>query len=347
MVSQVFGTLVAAVLVNLVLFTLEFAMACQLFSKKREEVSRWTKFRVWFTLIIDTAATLSSCVFLYMFEESHWDEDEHDEEHERFWQLIIGTLIIGTVSSALAQSYLMERFWRNIRHHLLGTAFAVSLLVLAAIASIASLVTCAYMQWTKAETDNIKPFVWLALISNLVYAVGITAISVCQRFAMRTAGPKPRFLNRVFRGFVETGMPSSIVVILALIAWVVDNIAVYVIALYFVQARIYSCTMLYSLRQTKLVRMENWKEALISTTIAQKPQPVPPLAPEMMVRIEKSGRLTGIPEENQAKWYNIDLSEATRASIESKELEEAQPKELVVGTPRAIVLHRSSILDKQ
>ncbi|KAJ7057108.1 hypothetical protein C8F01DRAFT_343487 [Mycena amicta] len=270
MASEIFGSLVAAVCVNLVLYTLEFAMACQLFSKKREEVGAGTKFRVWFTLLIDTVATLISCAFLYMFQGSHWGED--DDVQERFWRLMIATLIIGTVASALAQSYLLERFWKNIRHHLLGTAFAVSVLVLAVLASVASTVACAYLQWTKAEV--IIPFVWVALGANLVSALGITMVSICQRFAMRTTGAKPRFLNRVFRSFVYTGMPSSIVVILALVAWAIDHIGAFVIALYFIQARIYSCTMLYDLRQPKL-----------------KTSPVPPVSPEIFLRMEKSGRV--------------------------------------------------------
>ncbi|KAF7329940.1 hypothetical protein MKEN_00257900 [Mycena kentingensis (nom. inval.)] len=352
MASEVYGSLVAAVCLNLVLYTLEFAMACQLFSKKREEVSAWTKFRVWFTLLIDTAATLASCAFLYMWQGSHWGEN--DAVQEQFWKLLIGTLIICTVASALAQSFLLERFWKNIRHHLLGTAFAVSVLVLAVIASVTSVVVCAYLKWPKVKVvsddeTEAKPqvevpvaLVWLVVVSSLVSAIGITTVSACQRFAMRTTSAKPRFLNRVFRAFVDTGMPSTIVFILALVAWAVNQTGAFVIALYFVQARIYSCTMLYALRQPKLVRTDSWKEELISSSVSQKGPPVPPISPEIFLRVEKSGRLTGIPEENGIgqRWYNIDLGDAS--SLDSAKDVEKEGGVVTVGSPRAMVLHRNS-----
>ncbi|KAF7319373.1 hypothetical protein HMN09_00275200 [Mycena chlorophos] len=341
MASEVYGSLVCAVAVNLVLFTLEFYMACRLFSKNREEVSSWTKFRVWFTLLIDTIATLTSCAFLYMFQGSHWGEG--DEVQQRFWKIIIATLIIGTFASALAQSFLLERFWKNIRHHLLGTAFAVSILVLAVLASVSSIVACAYLQWINADLEIIKSLVWTALIANLVCALGITLVSVCQRYAMRTMGPRPAVLSRVFRAFVDTGMPSSIIVLLALIAWAVNQNGAFVIALYFIQARVYSCTMLYALSQPKLVREDSWKEEMVSNSVAQRPQPPPPsISPDIFLRIEKSGRLSVPEAEKGQRWFNIDLGEAEKAEKEAAAKREASARAPGAGSPKAMVVHRNS-----
>jgi hypothetical protein len=76
---------------------------------------------------------------------------ENDDVQSNYWRIIVGVLCIGTVSGAVAQSVLLERFWKksvyflprtvgspahimsSIRHHLLGTAFAVTILIMVSL----------------------------------------------------------------------------------------------------------------------------------------------------------------------------------------------------------------------
>ncbi|KAJ6482555.1 hypothetical protein C8R45DRAFT_1149982 [Mycena sanguinolenta] len=316
MASEVFGSLVAAICVNLVLYTLEFVMSCLFLASKSDKESKKTaKFRVCLNLLIDTAATVIGCAFLYTFQGSHWGEN--DDVQARYWRIIIGVLIAGTVSTVIAQSYLLERFWKNIRHHLLGTAFAVTVLVMAVFTSVSAVVVCAYLQWTNA--DILVPFVWAALICNVIAALGIATVSVCQRFALRTITSKKHITVRAWRAFVETGIPSCIIAILALAAWAAGEKGAFVIGLYFVQSRVYSCTMLFALRNPLPPRTDGWIAEMLATSVPQKRVPVPPVTPDIFLKNEKTSRtpLGDIPEEKGPQsWYNLDLGTDTITSNE-------------------------------
>ncbi|KAF8176354.1 hypothetical protein K438DRAFT_1979148 [Mycena galopus ATCC 62051] len=335
MASEVFGSLVAAISINLILYTLEVVMACLLQTKKtNNRAGKIATFRIWLNVLIDTATTIIGCAFLYTFQGSHWGEN--DDVQARYWRIIVGVLIAGTVSVVVAQSYLLERFWKNIRHHLLGTAFAVTILVMAVFTSVAAVIGCAYLQWTNASI--LVPFVWAALICNVIAALGITIVSVCQRFALRTIAPKKHIIVRAWRAFIETGLPSCIIATLALAAWATGQRGAFVIALYFVQARVYSCTMLFALRNPLPLRTEEgdgWIQEMLVNSVAQKRQPAPPVTPDIFLKNEKFGRSLGdIPEEKGPhSWYNIDLGNDIATS--SVDLSEEV-------TQNAVVLHRNA-----
>ncbi|KAJ7182889.1 hypothetical protein C8R43DRAFT_16318 [Mycena crocata] len=128
-----------------------------------------------------------------MFQGSHWGDN--DDVQSRYWRIIVGVLTAGTVVVVLSQAYLLERFWKNIRQHRIGTAFTVTILVMAVFASVAAVVVCAYLQWTNLNASGREPFICrLALIANLIAAVGITAVSVCQRLAIKAvSGSKKQY----------------------------------------------------------------------------------------------------------------------------------------------------------
>ncbi|KAJ6598158.1 hypothetical protein DFH09DRAFT_53801 [Mycena vulgaris] len=334
MASEFFGSLVAAICVNLILYTLEVVMACQfLRNPSATGAGRISALRVWLNLIIDTVATFVSCAFLFMVEGSHWGTN--DETQSRYWQIIVGVLTLCAAGAVIAQGFLLERFWKNIRQHLLGTAFAVTVLAMAVIVSVAAVVVCLYLQWIEAPV--VIPFVWVALIGNVIAALGITTVSVCQRIVMKTGpGPKKNIIARAMRAFIETGFPSAIIVILALVAWALERKGHFVVALYFVQARVYSCTMLFTLRNPAPARTDDWISDMVATSVPQKDQPAPPLSPDIFLQNEKANRLTlcGIPEEKEVQgWYNIDLgTDGQRASVDSKDGD---------IPPTAVVLHRN------
>ncbi|KAJ7722880.1 hypothetical protein DFH07DRAFT_1067328 [Mycena maculata] len=329
----VFGSLVAAVCTNLVLYTLEVVMACQIFGDSNPSApGRLVKSGVCLNLIIDSVATFAGCSFLFWFQDSHWGEN--DDVQSRYWKVVVGVLTAGTAVAVVSQCFLLGRFWKNIRKHLLGTVFAVAILVIAVLASVAAVVICAYLQWTNPPV--LVPFIWVALISNVVAALGITTVSVCQRLAIKTGAPKKNLVTRTWRAFIQTGLPGAIIVVLALIAWADGKRGDYVVALYFIQARVYSCTMLFALRYPAPARTDLWIEDMVSTSLPQKGQPKPPYSPEIFLKNEQAHRLTlcEIPEDKAVQgWYNIDLGEdVSRSSIDND-------KEIA---PSALVLHRNS-----
>ncbi|CAK5274114.1 unnamed protein product [Mycena citricolor] len=311
MTTEEYGSLVPAVCVNLLLYTLEFVMACVFLSRRAKEgAGAFDKFRTVLTLLLDTACTLAGCVFLYFWQDTHWGDN--DEVQGRFWKLLIGTLVLGTASTAIAQSYLLQKFWTNIPNHLIGTALIVSLLVVTLLGSVASVAVCAYMQWTNAE--QLVPFIWTALIASLVTAFGITSISVCQRIAVKSVA-KRNFIVRGWKAFVSTGMPGSIICILALVAWVMGKHTTYIIALYFVLARVYSCTMLFTMHYPLPIR-KSMIQDLVNTSVAQGTLPLTVSSPSPDIFL-KSERGTQPKEGNVQSWYNIDLGDGAMRTSRS------------------------------
>ncbi|KAJ7445952.1 hypothetical protein B0H11DRAFT_2085969 [Mycena galericulata] len=352
MASEVFGSLVAAVCLNIVLYTLEVVMACQFFwDNNPSETGRLAKFGVCLNLIIDTAATIAGFTFLYMFQDSHWGDN--DEVQSRFWRAIVGVLTAGTAVSAISQSFLLSRFWKNIRKHLLGTAFAVTILIMAVLASVAAVVICGYLQWTSAPI--LLPFFWIALIANVIAAIGITTVSLCQRLAIKTTvGPRKQcvasfftvfpsleyeycsMIIRTVRSFIQTGFPSAIIVVMALIAWAAGRKGDLVVALYFIEARVYSCTMLLTLRYPPPSRTDEWIDEMVSASVPQKELPLPPISPDIFLKDEKArnSTLCEIPEDKPVEgWFNIDLGTGAARSSSDND------KEI---SPNAVVVHRNA-----
>ncbi|KAK7052069.1 hypothetical protein R3P38DRAFT_1635112 [Favolaschia claudopus] len=305
MASEIFGSLVAAVCVNLLIYSLEAAMAFTYLAKDTEKGTRKTaKYRTALNLLLDTAATIMGVAFLYIFQSSNWGAA--DAVQPKFHRIILAVLVLGTVTIVSAQSYLLERFWKNIRHHLLGTVVAISVLILAIVTSVAAVVACAYLEYTNPAV--LIPFVWVSLICNIVAASGITIVSICQRFAMESVPTKTNILSHAFSVFIETGIASAIIAILAIIAWALGYKGTYVVALYFVQPRIYSATMLYGLLNPLPPRADGFMQEIFANSVTQKSPPAPPLSPDIYLSNDKTNSRLSLSEVHEDKgWFNIDL----------------------------------------
>ncbi|KAJ7650891.1 hypothetical protein FB45DRAFT_27387 [Roridomyces roridus] len=310
MLTEIFGSLVAAVCVNIVLYTLEVVMACRFLGD--EKSGRLVKLGVWLNLVVDTLSSIAGCAFLFMFQG--WGNDDAQVQ-TRYWHAVVGILTAGTVVSVVSQTFMLGRFWGNLRQHRLGTAFAITLLVMAVLASVAAVVICAFLQWNNSPL--VDSFIWVSLVADVVAALGITIVSVCQRIAIRSsAGPKRHIIARGCHAFIQTGIPNTILVVLALIAWALGRKGVFVVALTFVNARVCSCTMFFTLLYPGPTRTQD----IANVSASALPTPATASSPEFFPRNEKRLGLYGIPEEKALEngWYNIDLgTQGTNSSPET------------------------------
>ncbi|KAJ7267157.1 hypothetical protein C8J57DRAFT_1510269 [Mycena rebaudengoi] len=322
MPSETFGSLVSAICINLILYTLEVIMAYRYFGKEvstRRGDGYVTKLRVWTNLAIDSFGSIAGLAFLFLYEGTNWEEN--DGTQKPYWRTIASGLTLGAIAALIVQSFMLSLFFRNIQKRRFGTVFFVTILVVVAFAAMAATLGCAYIEWNDLEVSI--PFIWIALGGNAIVAAGVTTVLICQRIALKDEHINiGRFYTRMAHAFVETGFPSTIIALLALIAWAVGRKGDFILGLIFVQPRLYSCTMLFILNHPASLEHEVWIHDMESQSVLQKNQPLPPQYPDVVFnapteksaganrKYNRSVTLCAVPEAASAEpWHTIDLGD--------------------------------------
>ncbi|KAJ7843048.1 hypothetical protein B0H14DRAFT_2779250, partial [Mycena olivaceomarginata] len=286
MASTIFGSLVAAICVNLL----------PLLARKSDGTRITAKFRVCLNLLIDTGGNSRwLCLFI---------PRENDDVQSNYTGALSLAFSVSAQFRCCRSERLLERFWK--KSHPPSSpwnAFAVTILIMAVLTS-----------WTNASSILV-PFVWVALICNLIAALGITTVSVCQRFAMRTVTPKKQF----------TGLPSSIIAILALVAWAIDKKG---------ESRVYSSTMMFALRNPLPPRAD-WIQDMISNSVP----PNGPPSPDIFLKNEKTIRMSlpVIPELTGRVSLSISGKGIYLTATSAPETED-----IASNAKNAVVLHRNA-----
>ncbi|CAK5274100.1 unnamed protein product [Mycena citricolor] len=316
MTTEEYGSLVPAVCVNLLLYTLEFVMACVFLSRRAKEglpVASSSTF----------GKTLTGVLFSTLFPAcglTHYAGD-NDEVQGRFWKLLIGTLVwalprlpspslTSCKSSGPSECSPPWRGLCSIRvkypepSHRHGPDCLTS--GCDTSGSVASVAVCAYMSSGPMQSNSSVHLSRHGVRHNVDLRL--------PRIAVKSVA-KRNFIVRGWKAFVSTGMPGSIICILALVAglWESTPPAVDIIALYFVLARVYSCTMLFTMHYPLPIR-KSMIQDLVNTSGAQGTLLSRSPSPDIFL---KSERGTQPKEGNVQSWYNIDLGDGAMRTSRS------------------------------
>ncbi|KAJ7084846.1 hypothetical protein B0H15DRAFT_383213 [Mycena belliarum] len=237
--------------VNLVLFTLEAVQVLQYFSSRaRRHDSGLIALGVSQNFAADIVGTLACCAMAYMHLVINQDKAEAMEN--QFWALTVVVFTVGVVTS-VSQLFMICRYWQMTKHH----AVLVLLLVILS-GAVTGIFGCGVLMILPEPTQSrlLNVFVLLALIATVICNVLVSVLLFWQRFKRTDARAlKPSIPSRVISALIETGTISTAVSIAgtALSFGSVRDKMIWIIFA-FIQARVYSCTMLFVLlRRPELV----------------------------------------------------------------------------------------------
>ncbi|KAJ7700811.1 hypothetical protein B0H17DRAFT_1046713 [Mycena rosella] len=230
--------------VNMVLFTLECMQAVQYFrSQTRRTDSAFTKLGVSVNLGADVAGTAACCATTYLYLVTDWGIVEALETQH--WTLTGVTFTVGVVT-AVSQFFMISRYWQMTRRHVV-----FSLLLLLLIGALTGIFGTGVLMALSPNAKGVllDAFLLLSLIASSAGNALVSLLSFWQRCKRNDAQAAKWYLpHRILAALIETGTVTTAVTVAGAVVTLgsVRDTRIW-IAFAFIQARVYSCTMLFVL----------------------------------------------------------------------------------------------------
>ncbi|KAJ7272804.1 hypothetical protein C8J57DRAFT_1715156 [Mycena rebaudengoi] len=296
---------------NLVLFTLELFQAKHYFeSGARRRDSVFIKLGVGMNLFTDLLGTLACSATTYYYVVTSWGNLESLEK--QYWP-VIGILFTIAVVTAVSQFFMISRYWQITKHH----AICLFLLV-ALVGAVVGILGGAILLVLAQDDDTLlNDFIFLALTAAAVGDIIISVLLFWQLFSRINEAELTRwnFFQRLICSVIETGTLTAVVTVLGFATWVANPHGTNWIPFTFIQARMYSCAMLFLLnnrKESKSIGSGNAAEAAvepipedIGDVMMFAKSPVRPIHPPPFAVMDDSDafRLTKMPIDlNAAEW---------------------------------------------
>ncbi|KAJ7778773.1 hypothetical protein DFH07DRAFT_765982 [Mycena maculata] len=230
--------------VTVVLFGIEGLQAARYFrSKARRRDGAFVKLGVSFNLLADAVGTMACCAATYLYTVIYWGNDEGLAK--QYWPLPFVVFTVGAVT-AVSQLFMISRHWQTTKQH-----YVFALLILILAAAVTGIFGIGVLMALKPNATSmlLDTFLYLALFASAVGTVLVSPLlfwQLCRKSTIPITGWN--FIPRVVSLLFEAGFLTAAVTVagVATSFGTLRDERIW-IAFAFVQARVYSCTMLFAL----------------------------------------------------------------------------------------------------
>ncbi|CAK5279183.1 unnamed protein product [Mycena citricolor] len=224
--------------INIFLFTLELVQVSAYFrSAARRTDSVFIGLGIVVNLIADIFGTLACCAITYLYTSTHWGEVQ--SIRKQYWPFIPLVLSIGVVT-AVSQSFMIVRQWQMTK----GIASFLPLL-LVLLLTLIGIFGYGFSMIHNLDNGDLlqRVFAYMALIALSIGTALVAPLSFSPLKQRNKA-------FKIFSMLIETGLFAAAVTITGTVMALDKDVreTMVWVGFAFVLARIYSCTMLYCLR---------------------------------------------------------------------------------------------------
>ncbi|KAK0203558.1 hypothetical protein DFS33DRAFT_1383804 [Desarmillaria ectypa] len=221
-------------------------------------------------ITVDAVSLIADYADVYLYTITHWGKVDlallsgsqliiiqGDKEfiQNQYWPV---TLYLSTtaVTAFLVQCFLVNRYWILTRN-----VVVASILVLLVIVAFGGSLSTAIMLTiynAYADRHHAKIPVTLWLTSTAVTDIAIAAVLIWQLYNMKTSFKSTEgLIQRLMRSAMQTGSTTSVVAVLVLITYLVNNESNIETGFAFILGRLYILTLLYNLNVRKVSKKSN------------------------------------------------------------------------------------------
>ncbi|PBK68945.1 hypothetical protein ARMSODRAFT_200918 [Armillaria solidipes] len=204
-------------------------------------------------ITVDAVSLIADYADVYLYTISHWGDEEFLKN--QYWPV---TLYLATtaVTAFLVQCFLVNRYWILTRN--IVVASILVLLVIVAFGSSMSTAIMLTIYNAYADRHHAKVPVTLWLTSTAVTDIAIATVLIWQLYNMKTSFKATEgLIQRLMRSAMQTGSTTSIVAVLVLITYLVNNESNIETGFAFILGRLYILTLLYNLNVRKVSKNSN------------------------------------------------------------------------------------------
>ncbi|KAJ7932698.1 hypothetical protein B0H13DRAFT_1954299 [Mycena leptocephala] len=229
---------------NVAFFTLEILQAINYFrSIARPRDSLFIKLVVTVNLFADLVGTAACCATTYLYTVAYWGDVEALKE--RYSPLTVIVFTVG-IATAMSQFFMISRYWQMTKHHVVLALLLLSSSARCVTGILGSGVLMSFSLNGESMLWNI--FIFLALLASAAGNVLISLLLFWQLCERNDTPVTKNFLTRITCVLVEAGALTAAVTIIGSVVSLgrTRDTMVWIIFA-FIQARVYSCTMLFVL----------------------------------------------------------------------------------------------------
>ncbi|KAJ7494376.1 hypothetical protein B0H11DRAFT_2277125 [Mycena galericulata] len=228
-----------------VLLTIEILQVVQYFrSEARLRDSTFIKLGVSVNLLADLVGTAACCATTYLYTITYWGNTEALEQ--QYWPLTVVVFTTGVVT-AVSQLFMITRYWQMTKHH-----YAFALLFMILVGAVTGIFGCGVLMALSKTAPSmlLDSLLYLALIASAA-GNALVALPLFWQLCKRNSAlmTKRNFPFRITSMLFEAGALTTAVTVAGVATSLAARETKIWIAFAFIQARIYSCTMLYVLRK--------------------------------------------------------------------------------------------------
>ncbi|KAJ7827216.1 hypothetical protein B0H13DRAFT_2119871 [Mycena leptocephala] len=228
---------------NVAFFTLEILQAINYFrSIARPRDSLFIKLVVTVNLFADLVGTAACCATTYLYTVAYWGDVEALKE--RYTPLTVIVFTVG-IATAMSQFFMISRYWQMTKHHVV-----LALLLLILLGAVTGILGSGVLMSFSLNGESMlwDIFIFLALLASAAGNVLISLLLFWQLCERNDTPVTKNFLTRITCVLVEAGALTAVVTIIGSVVSLgrTRDTMVWIIFA-FIQARVYSCTMLFVL----------------------------------------------------------------------------------------------------
>jgi hypothetical protein len=241
--EKTLAPLTVAAFMNCCLFTLETTEVFHYYRTYQKD-NRAFKWTVAWAYLVDLATTVAACSLVYLYAVKSWGNLEEMAQHN--WPIGIVALFT-QISALIVQVFLLHRLSKLSRNwFIILPLFAMGLgaFAVSTYTSVYVLVRPAFGARTGAVTMSLT-YICLSTVAD----IGIAAALIYQlrQSIFRSASSRWEQFVRFLTVVIETGISGSVVSLIAMIVFALDNLSTVPVGLFFLIGRVYTLTMMRNL----------------------------------------------------------------------------------------------------
>jgi hypothetical protein len=251
LLDKVLGGILVGSYANLILYTLELVAVIRYY--KRNQDSRLFHAMIFFTFVVDTASTISTCTCVYSHAITHWGDVNFLPK--QLWADTV-SFVTYTISATIVRCFLIFRYWRLSQNNYITSVLI--LCILASLGGCAGTLVSLFARMAGAQWDKMVMSMTLWFSMSAAMDISIAFALLWQLSQIKSPFKATQSLiHRLMASTIRTGTVTSVVSLITLVLFLTDKQSNFSSGFAYCLARIYTLTMLYNLNNRSSLRQES------------------------------------------------------------------------------------------
>ncbi|KAF7349042.1 hypothetical protein MVEN_01425800 [Mycena venus] len=240
------GALLVGTWANSILYTIEIIQAAYYYRHFKHD--NWMlKLLVSSAIVIDSVSMIANYASVYLYTITYWGDLAYLQN--QYWPYPLYLFSTGVVA-ALAQSFLVVRYWRLTKNHFITLTLFLFITVAIGGAFTSALTIAIFPGYKDRGKVVIPGTTWL--VAEAVTDISIALALLLQLRKVRSSFKETRSLvNRLVTQTVQTGTAGATIALAVLVSFLANNQSNVPTGIAYCLGRIYCITMLANLNRRK------------------------------------------------------------------------------------------------